>query len=378
VHNAGPPPEGRQVLQLEEVWRRGADEDDEIFFGFIRQVLTDGEGNVYVLDQQRSVVEVFSAGGEHLRTLSREGEGPGEVRRPEDMLFLPDGTLGIAEYFGGKIVKLHLDGTPAGTILPPTGATGGGNRISIRRARYRGRNLAVSLSQVTPLDVGIRRRQSLASWSVAGEPLAVYLEMTTTPRPEIDGWIEKDQYFPESERWALGRDGRVYAAPDIGDYAVHVYRPGGDLEMVVEHDLPRRRRTAEEKEEIAASLVVIRAGQRVRIPVEVEDLAPAITEMWAREDGSLWVLPGLGERDQDPGIMQTYDVFDGAGAFRRQVAVACPGDPREDRLVFFAPGRVALIRGANDARQNMFGRGEDDGENEPPVHEVVLYRYGER
>jgi hypothetical protein len=115
----------------------------------------------------------------------------------------------------------------------------------------------------------------------------------------------------------------------------------------------------------------------VRINVEVEDFAPAVTEIWVREDGTLWVLPSPGERDQPEGVMQTYDVFDAQGQFVRQVSLACEGDPSEDRLILFAPGRAALIRGAADARQNMFGHSADDGDEESPVHDVTIYRYGE-
>jgi len=374
IQNDGAPLHGQQVVQLEELWRRGS-EEDEVFFGSIAQVLADDAGNIYVLDQQQSHVEVFSPEGEYLQTLSREGEGPGEVRRPEDMLFMPDGTLGLVQYFNGRIITINLDGTPVGVVMPPGSGADGGGMPSIRRARYRGGNFVVNGARVVPQDAGMERTQYLASWTPEGEERMRYVDLTTTPQLFTEGWIEKTQYFPESERWALGPDGRVYTAESRDNYTVNVYSPDGKLERVIERTLKPRRRTAQEKEDIAASLVVIRDGERVRINVEVEDFAPAVTELWVQEDGSLWILPSPGERDQPAGVMQTYDVFDGQGRLVRQVALACEGNARKDRLIFFAPGRVALIRGAVDARQNMFGGGADDGDEEPPVHEVVIYRY---
>jgi len=376
LKNVGEPTHGRQVLPLEEVWRRGS-EDDEIFFGSIAQVLADELGNIYVLDRQRSQVEVFSPDGEHLRTLSREGEGPGEIRRPEDMVLMPDGTLGLVQYFNGRIIKITLDGTPAGQLLPPGAGADGGGMPSLRRVKWRNGNLVVNGARVVPQEAGIERTQYLASWSETGEEIVCYVDMTTSPQLFTTGWSEKQQYFPESERWALGPDGRVFAAGDREHYAIDVYTPAGKLDRVIERALPPRRRTDQEKQEIAESLMVIRAGERVQIDVEVEDLAPAITELWAMDSGELWVLPSPGERDQAAGVMLTYDVFDARGEFIRQVAIGCPGDNRNDRLIFFAPGYVARIVGAEDARQNMFGRGTDDGDEEPPAHEVVIYRYGE-
>ena len=115
VRNPSEPPGGSQTITVEELWRVGG-EDDEVFFGVVAQVLADDQGNLYVMDSQLSEVHVFSAEGEHLRVLSREGDGPGEIRRPADMFFLPDGTLAMVQSFPGKIIKIDLAGNPAGTI----------------------------------------------------------------------------------------------------------------------------------------------------------------------------------------------------------------------------------------------------------------------
>ncbi|MCH7549062.1 MAG: DUF1800 family protein [Candidatus Krumholzibacteriota bacterium] len=68
-------------IELEELWRRGG-EDDDILFGRVGQVLSDKSGEIYLLDTQLSEIVVLSASGEYLRTIGREGEGPGEFERP--------------------------------------------------------------------------------------------------------------------------------------------------------------------------------------------------------------------------------------------------------------------------------------------------------
>jgi hypothetical protein len=371
--NEGAPAEGRQVLQLEEIWRRGGG-DDEIFFGSIAQALIDAEGNVYVLDQQLSQVEVFAADGAHLRTLSREGEGPGEVRRPEDMLFLPDGSLGLVQYFNGRIVKIDRDGTPAGAILPPGAGTGGG-RPSIRRARHRNGHFVVNGARMVPDENGMQRTQYIAAWTAEGEEITSYLTTTRTVQLRTEGWIEKNQYFPESERWALGPDGRVYLAGERDDYEISVYAPDGTLERTISRPLTGRLRSEDEKQDVREGLVVIRGGQRMQIPVEVEDREPAISELWVHDDGTLWVLPSANERDQPDGVMQTYDVFDAQGRYLREVAIACEGDPVSDRLLMPAAGRMVLIRGAREARRNMFGGSGDVADEGVAEHEIVVFRH---
>ena len=90
VKNPASPPQGVETMQLEELWRVGGAGEDQTVFGVILQALPDEQGNLYVLDLQLSQVFVFSPEGKLLRTLSREGEGPGEVRNPTDMFFMAD------------------------------------------------------------------------------------------------------------------------------------------------------------------------------------------------------------------------------------------------------------------------------------------------
>ena len=64
----------------------------------IAQIATGPEGDIYLLDQQLTEVKVFSRAGDYLRTIGREGEGPGEFRRPGDMFLLPDGNVGVLQW----------------------------------------------------------------------------------------------------------------------------------------------------------------------------------------------------------------------------------------------------------------------------------------
>lgn len=52
---------------------------------------------VFLLDQQLSEVKVFDSAGQWLRTMGREGEGPGEFRGPVDLALLPGGQVGVLQ-----------------------------------------------------------------------------------------------------------------------------------------------------------------------------------------------------------------------------------------------------------------------------------------
>jgi hypothetical protein len=371
--NATTPRDGVQVLPLTEVWHRGHD-DDDLIFGAVNTVALGPDGNIYVLDQQQSQVFVFSPTGEELRILSREGEGPGESRRPEDLVFLPDGSLGLVQYINGKIIRIDLEGVPLGSWMPPGYSAEGGGLGSIRRARYRAGSFVINGARIQPAEQGMVRTQYLVRCNLAAETEAEYLSRATASQLMRDGWIEKNHYFPSHERWDIDHQGQVLAANERNEYLVTVYDRSGQPVRSFGREHRAWRRTAAEKQEIRDALTVIRDGERVDVRVEVEDLEPSVLALFVRPDGEIWVLPSGGDKEQAPGVMLTYDVFDAAGVFVRQVAIQCESDPNEDKLVLLDAQRAALIRGAVQARRNTFGGSRGD-EAEVAVHDLKIFSF---
>ena len=369
--NTDKPRDGRQTIHLKEQWSRGQ-EGDELFFGAVRKVLMGPDGNLYALDQQQSQVAVFDKDGQLVRYLSREGEGPGECRQPEDMVFLPDGTLGLAQYLVGKIIKIDLEGNPRETLMPPGfDPQEGGALSSIRRARWRSGSFVINGVRVQPTADGNVRTQYLVRCDESAKPQVEYLSRSTSSNLARDGWIEKNNYFPSHERWDIDGQGRVLAATERNEYLITVYAPDGNVVRTFGRDFKPWRRTEEEKQEIRDSLTVLRDGQRMQVEVHVENYEPAVSGVFWRPDGEIWVLTTPGRKNQEPGIMQTYDVFSPEGEFIRQVAVACSGDPEEDVLFLLGENQAALVRGAVQARRNTFG-GSRGQEKEVAVHDLVV------
>ena len=89
--------------------------DEESSFGSIRGIELDAEGNVYVLDTQATTVRVFASDGRYLRSIGREGGGPGEFKRPTGIVLTPDGRLWVANPGNRRYDVFERDGTLAGT-----------------------------------------------------------------------------------------------------------------------------------------------------------------------------------------------------------------------------------------------------------------------
>ena len=70
----------------------------------------DADGNVYLLDGQISEIQVFDPEGELLRTIGRQGEGPGEFQNGADMFWAPGGEIGVV--FSHRVGS-HWEVSPA-------------------------------------------------------------------------------------------------------------------------------------------------------------------------------------------------------------------------------------------------------------------------
>lgn len=373
IRNGSEPAEGEEVIELKELWRAGG-EDDEILFGSIVAATEDAEGNIYLLDAQLSVVQVYGPDGTFQKTLSREGEGPGEIQRADDILIMPDGTVGVVHFFTGKVVRFDTDGIPAGTIYPGVEDPTRGGLRSLRNLDYRGGSLVGSAGMMTivPGESG-QRIQYLARFDEKGAELVRYLEKSEEVNFGNQEYIEKDSYFVDNGGWALGPDGLVYAAPDRDAYRIHAYGPDGSLNRVIERDYGPRKRTQEEKDRVLEGVVMIINGQRVQPEAEIEDHAACISNMQVTGDGFLWIQNSHGGRDQADGIMVTYDVFDPDGHFVKQVAIACEGNA-EDDVFFFMERNIILARGMRSSWLGMFGGTESsESDEEIPVMEIVCY-----
>jgi len=378
VRNGAKPSGGVRTLALKEIWRAGGEDDEESIFGLITRVVADPAGNVYLLDTQLHQVHVYDSQGAFTGTLSREGEGPGEVRYPVDMLFMPDGTLGLVQTFPGRIVCVDLKDNPAKTFVPGGDAPTEGGFLTLSDVQGRGGRLVLggvesTINQTEGYQI---RDNFIRSYAADGKPLVTYAHK---PRKYEFGKLsidEETEYFPQFRKWVLGNDGRVYVAAQRNAYAIDVYAPDGKLERVIERQYTNWTRTPEEHALVES--IMTAQLRNVPFPVEhsVSKTEESINSMMLGEDGNLWVLSSRGWHEQPAGILYTYDVFTPAGEFLEQVRIACPGDGSKDALMEGGKGRFVVVKGFTDAMvtlQTQGAAGGPEGDEEPAPMEVICY-----
>lgn len=362
---------GNRVVQTEEMWC--VDEDNEdVMLGAVGQVITDGTGNIYILDRQQGQVVVFSPEGEFLRQIIKEGDGPGEVRSPRDMLVMADGSIGVTQMIPGKITMVSPEGVPSGEIRLQAGGNSG--LFALFNARFRGGTLVAVGDQLGADPAVVSRTRFLSTITPEGLEKTRLLSDEMVQSASGFTWDEDKDYFVHMGGLALGPDGLIYAAPHRNRYRIDVFRPDGTVVRTIERDFKLRKRSQAEIKAVSDTRRMIRDG--VEIPKRIGTHAPAIGNLWVDEGNRLWVQHGRSGTDQPAGVFQTYDIFDEQGAFVEQRAIRCPGDPAQDRLFLLPGDRAMLVRGYTGGMLALVGArgagGEEDDAAAPL--ELVFYR----
>jgi len=356
------------TLPLQQSWRLGGESDEDNFFGVIGQVFTDDQDRIYLVDFQLVEVQLFSPTGEYINTLGRKGDGPGEIQNIRTALLLPDGTLGLVQQFPGRVVKVDFDGTPAGSLNPGRTDPTAGGFMGISSASFRGNNLVFSGTKMSRGQQTMTRTNFIASFTAEGEQQATYVEISGERERGRTRIVEADEFFPHGQ-WAAGPDGRLFVAPQRNEYRIDVYLPDGTLDRSFTRDYSSYKRTAKEKDGARDRLMPFRrrgrrgGRQRPMPELIVMDTEPDITGIHVTENGEVWVLTSRGVRDQQDGILCTYDVFDPSGTFTHQLSIACEGNGLQDVLQPIGNGRFILVKGQREAMRVLRGQVSQDDED---------------
>ncbi len=370
------PAQPRLELELEELWRRGG-QDDDVMIGLPVEAVADEEGRVYLADQQLCQVHVFNAAGEAVKTLSREGDGPGEVRGPVDLVRLPDGTFGLSEFFPGKITKVTFDDLPAGEInVDVSGGQTGGFTMQTMAASA-GDHLLIAGSRSLPQEKFTERTHFLAAIDQDGKQTVRYMEQVSRiQRPH--SVVHENDFLPSFPlASALGPDGRVYTPRDRENYAINVFLPDGTLDRVIERPSFETWKRNKLDTQRVRTLFESWAGANPDTwpRFDLKKTERAINTLHVDGQGRLWVQHSRSNRNLPEGNFLSLDLYDADGHWQREVRFVCEGSSISDGVRFLGDGRILLIKGFVVARLACLGSGNATlGEDDTETIEVICYR----
>ncbi|MCP4292523.1 MAG: 6-bladed beta-propeller [bacterium] len=379
IENPGTPAQGANTLHLEEMWRIGGEDDEDNLLGVIGQVMADDQDNIYLLDFQLVEVMVFDKEGQYIQSLGSQGEGPGEIRRAADVVFMPDGNIGLVQSFPGRIVQIDAAGIPAGEFRPGGDDPSKGGFFALRGAASRNGRMVFSGARITRGEKSRTAVNFVAAYGEEGQRTQLFYDKTSVREFRGQEFNETVEYFPHEGGWTLGPEGRVYINTDRNDYAINVYTPDGTLERTIKRPFQSWKRNDEEMQTAKDNIMPWRRRNRHRMNLVVDSTEKDIIRMRVADDGRLWVLNSRGLREQAEGIHSTWDVFDTDGKFEKTVAIACEGVGLRDRLFFTENGMVVLVKQYADALKSFRGLNNEENEEETEVIEgkpleVICYR----
>lgn len=337
----GGTPDGRRADVVDSagvsvVWNRGPDvpldwgfepavtiggeaDGPQAFFQVgANSVDVDAVGNVYVLDRGNYRILVFDREGRHLRTMGRQGGGPGELEWPHTLIVLPNGAVSAADLGKRGLVRYAPDGAVLGHRLLE-GWSGGPLHPTA----------AGVAAEVTRLDGETRYDEVV----LLGEDTTEVMVSVRSPptRPADFGCVKMSGMavlFAPSMVWTA-RGGTTVVAPEAA-YVVNLY-DRGRLVTSVRRDVPLTPVTRELAIEEAGDGLTVRfggpggGGACKASPEDVveqqghADVIPAVARIALAPDGTLWV-----GRRTVRGEPRPIDLFTGSG---RYMGTLPPGSP---------------------------------------------------
>lgn len=267
------------------------DGDAEYQFGNVRAFDVDRLGRMYVYDAHGPVLRVYGPDGTWLRDIGREGEGPGEYKRPDSGLaILPDGKVALRDPGNGRITIY----SPEGEYLDYFRIAGSFNTSQPMVADASG-------ALLTPIVVNLGESVSVFDWKSG---LARY-----HPDGTVDTLVTPDLGYEPAQLSAQREGNTSINSVPFSPQQVDAYSPEGyflvgineeySFDMLRPEGVLRIERSYEpvpvDPDEAAASREAATDNFRQSFPgwkwngPAIPDHKPAYQEIFPADDGRLWV-----------------------------------------------------------------------------------------
>ena len=314
------------------------DGPEEYLFGSVRSIAVDDEHNVYVLDGQARHVRVYDSDGTYLKTLGREGEGPGEFSVPIGAA-ISNGRLLVRDPANARVQLFEVETgdaeewryEPSGIYANTPLYKDDRGRIHVDISDDEGTRFIVMDSQGTHVDT-VSAPQAPAGFDSS--------EFVMHARGESgDGWILAGATVPFSPQWywTVHPTGHFLSALSTA-YRIHLGQDSGVLRIERNHApvaVLDEERDHHERE-IVDRMRRVDAGWSWDGP-SIPDRKPPFKDLRAGSDGRIWVnlwteAQQVPNKEHDSSNPQSapftwveplrYDVFEADGTYLGAVVPA--------------------------------------------------------
>jgi len=289
----------------------------EDWFGEVRAIAVDGFKRVYVADTYAHDVRVFDSLGVHVRTIGREGRGPGEFLWPVGLTWQNEATLWVLDLGNVRYSLFDTSGVhlrdhrrfPLGTLGPWWHA--GFQKQQLVEPKIGGGYRLVGLDPDSP---GVEPQDTFP-YPLDGIPLDEWNPVTWIRNGEtVRG---KKIPFSEGFEWALDPTEGVWIG-DTRRYRLVHRTLAGDTLLIVSKDILGPPVSDSEKR---TAIEALGTTGRDFDPSMIPDRKPLFRLMIPADDGGIWLLR------EGKGSTWLLDVLDRDGRITATAEVPVEPDP---------------------------------------------------
>jgi hypothetical protein len=315
VTNPVEPLRPNMKIELEELFRVGDDINagDEYIFSYIGGIATDPNHRTYVQVMREDIVRAYDGEGRFIRTIGRQGQGPGEMFYAQGISFGPDGNLWVPSRGSVRLVTYTPEGEfvkniPFG-LVPPL-------FIQATADGFMGLH-------VEPRDLGdgmIEVNYLLRRFDAEGDTLNTLFKATF----QLDVRdMQMGALAENAPLYAQDNEGRVWQCrPRTDVYQLNVWNPDGTLSMVVEKDtppIPKSDQEIEEEREVVMRMIQEQAGGQLPpgfdFDYEPDPNRAFLGFPYFDPEGYIWAQVGReGTHDTN-----AFDLYDRRGRFLQRI-----------------------------------------------------------
>jgi len=261
--------------------------DSNFVFGTIVGAEFTRDGNIAILDAQKSTVSLFTPDGEFIRRVGRNGSGPGEFQLASGMTFMPEGGLVVSDGGGGKLVYFdenydYLSETSGFMPSPPFILTA-----------IDGMEIVGMKPDFEQNEDGMLMGFSVGKWNMeSSAPVVVYYSHMSPFDPSDLSSMKDDMVL-----FTAADDGTVFTAPmSTEDYSFTAWTAEGEEIFTYENeDFQRAEKTQVEidlETELATSRMIANGMPASMAHWEPDPYRASIGAMFVDGLNRLWVSRG--------------------------------------------------------------------------------------
>ena len=332
------------LVRYEDVWRAGADSDEEFILGVIGGAVCDDLGNIYLLDTQQQQVFKFGADGSYKGVVVRRGSGPGEIENVYVLCAPGRGRLGCLQAFPPRLVLVDTMGTPLpGVTFSRDRDDANGPGIFYLYSLEIGSDHMVGQGAVMLGDGQDQDNLNfISSFASDGQEKVRYAQWRSGNDFTRAITVDEEALYQPHSYWSLDRKGRLYRLTSREEYEIEVLDPAGNTRLLIHRDREIHRRSKDDKEHAKKLFSFASNSTLPDISYHMADTDPAIASLQVLGN-ELWVTSPQQKRDLPEGVASKASVFDLEGHLLEERSLAFPMDPDRDLVLPLSDGRLVLV-----------------------------------